>query len=1252
MRFKAIGFTVIFLLSAAGLQAQETRATVSGTLLDPSGAAIPNASVTATEIRTGVKIATVSDTTGNYNIPFLAPGEYELAADAPGFGHFVRRGIVLASGDHPILDMKLNVGQSSETVNVSAELPLIDVANSATGQSITTKQVEDMPLNGRNPMMIAQLAIGVIATGQPTLVHPFDNGAASAWSIGGTPSQTAEILMDGAPNATWDNRMAYAPPQDAVQEVKVKAFDSDASYGHTAGGTINKVMKTGTNDFHGSAYWFGQPSSMAANNFFNNRAAIVPQATKLNQYGGTAGGPVVVPKVVNGHDRLFWFFGFERLSDSQPNSKFLTVPTAAERHGDFSSLFSAPGAGDCVAGSNGATKTGYNCYQIFNPYTGTLSGSTVSRSPFFCDDAGNPIVPITTAGANFGKQAAGTPCNKLPQQLLNPVALNYLKFYPNPNTAGSSTGYGNFSNSTTTDDDYNNELGRLDWVMSQRSRFSFNVRHNYQLQSKDNFFGNHTTGTYLTRENWGVTADDVYTLNPTTVLDVRANFTRLREAHPSPNAGFDPTTLGFPAYIGAASTYRQLPAITFGGSCGNTTTQASSFDCFGNTTSDLIPSSSYQLFASVEKQWGHHTLKVGLDGRKYLLDAQQFGAATGSYTFTSSNTTSWTGGPASNLNTGAFGQDFAAFMLGLPTSGQYDLNTHGNFFSHYYAFFAQDDWRVKHNLTLNLGIRFDHDTPYSEKTGQTNNGFNFSAANPVASAAIAAYGKNPIPQISAAFAVPGGLTFASPADGAIWQNNSHIVSPRLGFAWSPDLFQDKTVVRGGFGIFIQPLAMANLNPIGTYSSSPTLTQQGFSQTTPFVTPSNYLLPNTTLSDPFLGGAFLQPAGVLGGLATFNGQNINFFAPTQRNPYSERWTLGVQQALGSGLVMEIAYIGNHAVHLPIAFTQLNSIPRQYLSTLPYRDQTAITLLSGSVTNPFAGLLPGTSLNGTSTTVRQLLAPFPEFPVVDSTTFSSGVTERNATIGSSNYNSLNVRLEKRLSQGVSLIGSYAWSKLIERDSWVNATDSTPEKRISPFDHTQHLVAAVNYMLPIGRGRALDLPSRLPDTLIGGWQLNSIFTYQTGAPILWMNGSTNNPGDYPICAVATVKGSCPVDANGIPQAAFAFPSNLSYNNRQVDTAAFDTSRFVTASASAYQFHLRTIPTTFSQYRQDGINNFDASLIKRFDVTEDKYFQFRAEAFNLLNHPTFGAPNTQATSSLFGVINTQANRPRQLQLGMRFIF
>lgn len=1208
--------------------AQESRATLTGAVYDSSGAGVAGAKITVTELRTGVKTLSTSDSAGHYTVPFLPPGDYQVHAEMIGFKGFVRSGIHLASGDQPIIDITLEVGQVSQTVEVRGEAPLIDYANSSTGQTITTKQVEDFPLNGRNPIMITQLAIGVIATGNPTLVHPFDNGAGAAWSIGGTPSQTSELLMDGAPNATWDNRAAYAPPQDAVQEVKVKAFDTDAAYGHTASGTINEVMKTGTNRLHGSVYEFTQPSALAANSLFNSLARIPVQDTKYNQYGLTAGGPVMVPKLYDGRNKLFWFFSWEKLTDSQPNTKFLTVPTDAERTGDFSALL----------------KLGPS-YQIYNPYSGTLSGNSVNRQPFKCDSSGNPLTPKLTPGPGFGTQASGTPCNKIPQQLLNPVALAYLNFYPKPNLAGTSTGYSNLGNSATTDDDYSNELGRLDWAMSNRSRLSFNVRHNTEFQTKNNYFGNHTTGSILTRENWGATVDEVYTFTPTLILNVRANYTRMREAHPAPLAGFDPTSLGFPTYLGSSSTYRQLPAISLGSSCGNDTTQAPSFDCFANTTSDFIPSQSYQLFGDVVKQLSTHALKFGVDVRQYRLDAQNYGASAGSFSFG----TQWTTGPTSSSPAANFGQDFAAFLLGVPTNGSFDLNTRGTYTSIYSGFFLQDDWRLKRNLTLNLGLRFDYETPYSEKLGRTNNGFNFTAANPIANPAIAAYNaktasKMPFP---VNFAVPGGLTFPSRPDGAVYDNKSRLVSPRIGFAWSPGIFHDKTAIRGGFGLFVQPIALSNLNPTGSYSTSPILTQQGFNQTTQVAIPTNFFVPSTNLSNPFPNG-FLEPVGSSAGLATFDGQNVNFFNPRMKNPYSERWTLSVQHALTQSTVIELAYIGNHAVDLPVAFVQLNGISRQYLSTLPRRDATLINTLTASVPNPFAGLLAGTSLNGTNTTVRQVLAPFPEYPVADSTTFSSGLVERNASLGSSYFHGLNIRIERRFSKGMQLVGIYGFSKLIERDEFLNNTDPNPEKRISPFDHTHRFVIGANYELPVGRGRRLNVGPRWADLLIGGWSLNGIYTHQTGAPILWMNGSSNNPGDYPLCAVAVTNGLCPVGSEAVSL------SSLHLDNRRISVSgpAFDTSHFVTASAGQFQFHLRTLPTTFSDLRQDGQNNFDASILKRVSINESTYFQFRLEAFNLLNHPTFGAPNTQVNSTSFGVINTQANRPRQVQLGIRFVF
>jgi hypothetical protein len=299
-----------------------------------------------------------------------------------GFKENIRKGIHLGAGDHPVLDVRLDVGDTRQSVEVTADAPLLNTENASAGQAITTAEVEDLPINGRTPVMVAELAIGVIPTGNPALTQPFASGGGAAWSIGGTYAQTSELLVDGSPNATWDGRLAYSPPQDAVQEVRVKAFDSDAAFGHTGGGTLNQVMKTGTNDLHGSLWEFNQASNLTANNFFNNKAGLGNPLTHYNQYGVTAGGPLWIPKVFNGRNKLFWFFAWEGLKDSQPNTNFTSVPTAAERKGDFSNLLATD-------------KT-----QLYDPYTAVQNGSVINRSPY--------------------------PNNVIPSSQLNPIALAYL----------------------------------------------------------------------------------------------------------------------------------------------------------------------------------------------------------------------------------------------------------------------------------------------------------------------------------------------------------------------------------------------------------------------------------------------------------------------------------------------------------------------------------------------------------------------------------------------------------------------------------------------------------------------------------------------------------------------------------------------------------------------------------------------------------------------------------------------------------
>lgn len=1185
MRIKLLA---LLLALPFALSAQEFRGTISGTVSDPAGAVVAGAKITATEVSTGSKSQSVSNSDGLYSMPSLSPGVYTVTAELPGFKRYSREKVLLGSGEHPSIDIRLEVGDVATTVNVTSESPLLNSENASVGGVITTKQVEDLPLNGRTPTVLASLSIGVIATGQPSLIHPFDAGAASGFSIAGSFAQTNEIQINGSPDSTWDGRLAYSPPLDAVREVHVDAFNADAAYGHTGGGTINMVTKSGTNSLHGSAWEFNKPNTLGANNFFNNQKGVPNSVTHFNQYGLTVGGPMYIPKLYDGRNKLFWFFAWEGLQDSQPNSTPLTVPTDAERKGDFSALL--------ALGSK---------YQLYNPFTATMTGTTITRSPF-----------------------SG---NVLPGNLINPIAQAYLKYFPEPNVTGQADGTNNFLSTAPTPDNYNNYLGRADYNVRDRDHIFFDVRHTDYIQSKNNYYGNVSTGSLLTRANWGGSIDNVFTVNPTNVFDLRLNFTRLYESHPAPSFGFDPASLGFPASLAANSNFLQLPTIGFASATGLTTLGS-------NGGANILPSQSLQLFATWNMIKGRHSFKFGVDARQYNANFSTSGNSTGNFSF-SANT--WVRSTSTASSTVVQGQDFAEFLLGTPTSGSYDLNTSAALYEHYFGGFLQDDWRIRPNLTINLGIRFDKDLPYYEKDGRTVNGFDGNATSPLNAAAQAAYAKSPNALLPASqFNVMGGLTY--PGDGAVYNQTSHLFSPRVGFAWTPDLLKGKTVVRGGFAMFVQPNTISQLTITGAYSTNPILNQQGFSQTTQMVvTNNNNLSPATTLSNPFPSG-FKGPTGSSLGLSTFVGQTVSYI-PDQSDPYTLRWNFGFEHQLAKDLKLEVEYLGMHALHLPIYTTEQNGIPRKYLSTMPVRDTTLIATLNASTANPFQGLLPNSSnQNGATISVAQLLAKYPQYPV-GSGSGSTGVFAYNQTAGSSFFESLNISLTRRFSGGLSVIANFIHSKLIEQDTYLNDTDLTPERRISPYDHPNRIVFAVVYELPVGRGRHFNGQSRWLDAIVGGWNINSIYQYQTGAPATWTNGSTTSPGDY-------------VLANGTNNLDL---STIAFNNRSANLNAagatipsFTTSAFVTASTSAFQYHIRTFPTTFSSVRLDGINEWSPSISKQFNFTESIGLQLRLESYNVLNHPVFGPPNTTATNAAFGAITTQANVPRTLQLGARFVF
>lgn len=1143
---------ILLTFSCLSLSAQEFRSSIAGVVTDSQGKVVMDALVVIRSTDTGAIFRTKTDSRGEYIAPSLAPGKYEVHVESSSFRAFLQNGIILQASEQSLVNVVLLVGDVSQEVIVSADAPIVDASNAAIGQVITTREVEDLPQNGRTPVVLAQLALGVSSTNHPGQTRPFDNAGAAGISIAGTPSESTEILLDGSPDTDNLLKLAYSPPQDIVQSVNVHVFQVDAAYGHSGGGVLNQVTKGGTNTFHGSLYEYAQFAALNANTYFADQTKTPKPNTHYNQYGISLGGPVWIPKLFNGRDRVFFEFAWEGIRDSQPASGFLTVPTDAERGGDFSGLL--------AAGSN---------YQIYDPSTSKVdSKGNITRTPF--------------------------PNNIIPASRVNSIAAKLTQFYPEPNVPAKADGVNNYFTSFPSVDRYDNQFGRLDFNIGTKDKLFLDIRHSQRTQTTNNYFHNIATGDPLDRLNWGSGIDNVYAINPTTLINTRVNWNRYVNYAIAGSQGLDPTPLGYPDYLAGNSTLLEYPSIQISG-C-----KASTYACLF-TPNNLAASTyteSYHLLNNLTKVIHEHVLKIGVDARQYRIANIAYNYSAGEFTFGNTFTQASSSAAAAPL-----GQDLAALLLGTPTSGEYDQNVFLSTHSNYLAAYVQDDWRVTKTLTLNLGLRFDHDFPLYERHNRAVSGFDPTAVTPLTAAATAAYNTNPIPQIPVGqFNVLGGLTFASNDKPQLYNTPSKTFSPRFGFAWSPDYLGGKTVLAGGFSIFVFPLL-----DVGTVNSS------GFSSITPYVaTNNNFATSANNISDPFPAG-FIKPTGASLGASTYQGQEIYWFNPNFRNAYSERYALSVQQQIDPNTYFQIAYIGAHYVKLPID-QSLNVIPRQYLSTSPTRDNTLVSSLSASVANPFSGLLLGTAINGSTVPRMQLLLTHPQYPL-------DQVIEQNVSNGSIRFNSFNARIQRRLTRGLSLLANYTWERNIEQDSLLNDTDTKYEKRISSFDYPQHLVISSTYKFPYSAIGGNGFTGHLRHAILGGWAASGTYLLQSGAPLSWGN-------------VVYLGGE------------------LHLNTKKTVGTAFDTTRFDTNSADQPVYNIRTFHTTDSRWRGDKTSNVDTSLARQVTFHDRITGELRVEAFNLLNHVTFGNPNLTPTSSAFGTITSQAAESRTLQVSAHVRF
>ena len=1179
-----------------GLIGQISSAAISGSIKDSSGGVLPHVQVTATEQATGVVTTALSNDAGEYNLPFLRPGTYTLTVQARGFSKFEEPGLALSAGDHPTVDIPMTIGADTQTVEVTATPPLLGTEDATVGQIVPTQLVEDLPLSGRTPMSFAQYTVGVVATANPVGTRPFDNSAVAAFSVGGLPNKNSEILMDGSPDNASDNAPAYELPIDAAREISIKVFESDATYGHSGGGVANQITKSGTNHLHGTLSEFHQDNDLNAEGYFNKRnPTFLRSVSRQNQFGGTIGGPVWIPKIYNGRDKLFFFFAYEGFYDSGTGGGFINVPTTPERSGDFSANLSQ-GTMRTDTECPGVTSAPYNSLAIFDPATGKLNAA--------CAAKGYTVYDRTPFANNI--ITSGT----LP---LSTVAQAALKYFPAPTNPNAYLGYGNYYENAETGDRYNNELGRLDLNLKNH-RIYLTGRHNQRVQYNNFLFGpsNPALGDYLYRINFGGSLGDVITFSPSLLAEIRLNYTRYSQPSYTSGDGFNPTSLGLPAL---PSAHYIFPRFFFNvGSVTNlgTTTQ----------TPGTAPFDSDDVFIDIMKTKGLHNLKFGADFRKFQKGNFTFGNSGGLYNFDQSFTA-----PFGGDSYGIYGSDTAAFLLGLPSSASYDYNGHAIGNQTYLGLFLQDDWRVRPDLTLNLGVRMDKDFSPNEREGTAVNGFDFTDPNPYSGAATAAYMNNPNSTLAPAnFKVLGGLTFNSAGNTRFSNFTSTMFSPRFGLSWTPAVLGKTTVVRAGFGIFVIPIFPFNNG----------INQEGFSQTTqaPIV---NYAPPTVangpgSLSNPFPNG-IAAPTGSALGLGTFAGQALTFLDPSIRNGYSERWHLGFQHQFLRSWMADVFYEGSTGRRLPIN-ESLDYVERQYETTASNPG------LSAAVANPFYGILPnGGNLNSSKTiALTQLLQTYPEF---------TSITEQNVPEGSSIFHALDVHVEHRTGYGLSFFANYQWSKLLEAVSFLNASDPKPEFRISQYDHPTHAVIALSYQLPFGRGRRFGASSpRWIDLPLGGWNIASSWYYQQGSPLTFGNLTpTGQPLNYN------------------PRAATEYGGNSSVTCPSFNINAFANSVATTGSGVCQNGNggtqptnnLRTFPSQFSNLRNDAYNDWDASILKNFNITEHSFFQLRLEVFNVNNRPVFSGPNLSATSGGFGQITGTANAnsgARFLQIGARIVF
>lgn len=1157
-----------FFFLAVLLAGQTPTGEIRGRILDSAQAVIPSAKVEIRNLETGVVLRTQANDAGNYLVRNLIPGSYRLDVTVEGFKSYSRQPLEVRVGDVLSVDVALEVGSVTEKVNVTAETPLLETANATVGQVMDSRRIQDLPIPGNSAIYLLQFVPGSGTSTPPTNLWPPDAlGSGGTTTIGGGRPGFNEFALDGTPMMTRGGGFTMNPPQEMVQELRVTTAAYDASLGRFLGGHVNMVLKSGANAVHGSAVYQNLSRGLIARDFFTNRFI-----------SDTRTGPITPEKIDNAWPP-------QRVIRGQANASGpVFIPKIYNGKNRTFWTF----GGDQVSRQRAAR----NAYTVPSPEQrrGDFSALLGLGAQYQIYD---PNTIAAAPNGRFSRQPfAG---NLIPASRIDPISRQLLEFYPQPNTPGNRDGSANYTDPNMANSPYKGYLGRVDHVFNDANRMFVSFNMAYTDPISDQYFRNTSTGTVRTRRQRGITVEHTYTPSATWVWNFRYGLNRFRDDTAPPSIGFDLAGLGLSQSLVSQldTQLTSMPQIAITGNTG-----------LGGTSGSRPRTTYHNLIAQATNTRGNHTLRGGIESRLMAENVFNLGNISPRYDFSQN----WTRGPLDNSATAPIGQGLASFLLGRPTGGFLDLNGSTAEMSRYWGLFFQDDWKVSRKLTVNLGLRWDYDAPTTERFNRSTRGFAFDQSSPVEAAARAAYALNSIPEIPAAnFRVVGGLQFAGTGGlprGLINPDRNNL-SPRIGIAYQ---WTSSTVLRAGYGVFFAPLGSDRLD-----SSQP-----GFSQRTQLV-PSldNGLSFRASMANPFPDG-LLPVAGASRGLSTFLGQSISVVNPGLKNPYTQRWSLNLQQLLPQRFLLDVGYMGNRSNGLTVS-RDLNAVPNEYLSRSPLRDDVTNAFLTAQVRNPFAAIadFAGTGLQGVNVARQQLLRAYPHFTGV-STTLNDGFAW---------YHALMMRIERRLSSGFTVQGSYTWSKNMEAVDFLNSADLYPHRVVSALDQTHVWAMSSVYELPFGKGKRYATSSRLLDLVAGGWNLQGTWQAQSGRPLAWGNILFNgNVKDIP----------------------------LSRDARNADRWFNTEAGFNRSPAAQLVSNYRTFPLRLNGVRAPGINMVNLSVLKNFTIREGFKLQFRAEAVDAFNETPLTAPSVSPVAGDFGQINTigAGNTQRRITLGGKLIW